>query len=440
MKGYYLIETYGCEMNKAESNALAYELNQLGYLPTTQAGEADWIIINTCSVRQSAEDRVWGRLGYFKALKKDSNLKIALMGCMAEHLKNDEKLFKIFNVDEVIGNFDKKNFIAKLAKDKEQGARNKEQISELGNYFTGNDEYSFFSRHQANGLKAHIPIMHGCNNFCSYCIVPYLRGREISRPPAEIIGEITAQLVAGVKEIVLIGQNVNSYNTVLNFPQLLKEISTAVSGNFRLRFTSSHPKDFSRQLVEVMAGDSRFAPQLHLAAQHGSDKVLAEMNRGYTAAAYLDLLKMAREIIPNIEITTDLLIGFPGETAEDFKLLLQFIKEAGFNDGFTYKYNDRAGTAASKRSDKVADEVAASRLSEVITLQRAISAERLKRRIGQTVTVLVQHQAKRTDDLFGYNEYNENVVFKADNSLVGQFVSVRVKSVSGLTLQGIVEK
>jgi tRNA-2-methylthio-N6-dimethylallyladenosine synthase len=344
MKRKYYMETYGCQMNKAESGALAAELQAAGYGEAVAAEEAEWVIINTCSVRQTAEDRVWGRLGYFKTLKQKYGVKVAIMGCMAERLKEDRVLFKTFEVDAAIGSFDKKAFVKKLA----------------GEAFEEpNEKYSFFRHHASDdGLRAFIPIMHGCNNFCSYCIVPYVRGREVSRPAEEIIDEIKSQYAEGIKEVVLLGQNVNSYrHGGLNFAGLLKKISREAEGDFWLRFTSSHPKDFTADLLEALRSDRRFCRHLHLAAQHGSSKILKEMNRGYTDDYYLNLLTEARAALPELEITTDLMVGFPGESDDDHAAMLSFVRACAFNDAYTYQYNDREGVAAARRTDKIDEKV-----------------------------------------------------------------------------------
>lgn len=426
MKNTFYVETYGCEMNKAESKALGNEMIKIGYKEVSDPTDSEWLIINTCTVRNNAEDRVIGRLGEFKRMKvADKSKKIALMGCVAERLKNNDEdrvLFDKYLVNEYIGSFDKANFIAKLAgKDID----------------TSSNEYEFFSSYgDKNDMRVYIPIMHGCNMFCSFCIVPYVRGREVSRKREDILAETKTHIANGVKEIIYLGQTVNNYKDEKGgFASLLKDIAM-LEGEVRIKFSSSHPMFFSLDLIKVLASDKRFSAHIHLAAQHGSDRILADMNRHYTAKQFLDLLSLIRSHIPNASITTDLMVGYPDETDEDFASLLEFIHLAKFSDAFTYAYSQRDGTKASTKPNQIDEKTKINRIEKIINLQRSLTTEMLKTIVGKTLTVLVMHSAKDNGMVFGYSDENFNVIFKGDESLIGTFACVKIECSKGMTLIG----
>ena len=429
--GRYWLETYGCQMNSAESDALEIQLAARGWLPSERPEDADLIILNTCSVRQTAENRIWGRLGYFQSLKEENKLKIAVMGCMAERLK-DQIRERVPSVDIIVGTFGK-NLIPDILNS------NEEKID-----LFGKDEFSFQRVYGRKGVfRSSMPIMHGCNNYCSYCIVPYVRGREVSRDPEEIVGELIDLDNRGVLEVTLLGQNVNSYQhrkgeDIITFPQLLKEITLKVSNIQWIRFLSSHPKDFPKELISIIAENEKLCNHIHLAVQHGSDKILAEMNRKYTREWFINLVDEIRQEIPAISLTTDLLIGFPGETEEDFELTIDLIEKVRFSDAFTYYYNPREGTKAFNMGDTIPREIKLKRLSRLIEVQRRISIEEKRKRIGNREKVLIEAVSKKNrNELLARTEGNSMVVFHGKAERIGSFTTVDLKDLRGSTFIGM---
>ena len=428
----YWIETFGCQMNKAESSALEISLKKAGWEPALKEIEADLIILNTCSVRMTAEERLWGRIGRYKHLKKKYNFRLVIVGCMAERLK--ESIFKKAPVvDMVIGNFQKHN-IADICNILYNSNNTKQYI--------GEGHYQFFDNYQQDGIKALIPVMHGCNNFCTYCIVPYVRGPEVSRPPENILNEIKELEKKNIKEITLIGQNVNAYFykdkfNKFNFNDLLKMILSKINKIEWVRFISSHPKYFSIKLIDLIKEHDAMCSHIHLPVQHGSDKILKMMGRKYNVHDYLKLIYEIKKRISDVAITTDILIGFPGETEEDFKCMIKLLEEIRFDDAFLYKYNVREGTIASRLKDEVAEEVKRKRLSEVIELQRRISHEKKKNKIGKNVKVLIEDfSKKKKGELLGRTEQDEMVVFPGKSENIGEFTQVKIMSLKGNTFWG----
>lgn len=433
----YWIETYGCQMNKAESDALIRQLKTAGWSEAPAPENADVVVINTCSVRETAEERIEGRLGFYGFLKqkKNSNLKLALMGCMAERLK-EEIIQRFPQVDVVVGTFNKKKFVELLT-------RRKEDLTLLHDFLlTEEDEYSFEKIHHSDSAhKAFVPIMHGCNNFCSYCIVPYVRGREVSRKPSDIYAEVESLLAEGVCEITLLGQNVNSYRYTENgknfdFASLLDELSTRFTDLKWLRFLTSHPKDLSKDIADVMASHKNICKHLHLPVQHGSDTVLKRMNRKYTAEHYLSLIEMLREKMSDIAITTDILVGFPGETEKDLELTLELMKKAFFADAYMYYYNPRKGTKAYDWEDTIPVEEKKRRLTKVIELQKELSYNWRERKIGKEEEVLIESVSKKDKkELLARTEQDEMLVFKGNSSKIGSFAKVQILSLEGNTFK-----
>jgi tRNA-2-methylthio-N6-dimethylallyladenosine synthase len=424
----FWLETYGCQMNKAESNALEEDMLDSGWVPARQDTDADLVILNTCSVRLTAENRIWGRIGYFKTLKESSPHTLVVMGCMAERLGPELKKTAPA-VDMVVGTFQKAEFARVLSR----AASQKHALTLAED---GEGTYAFQSRHaKKNDYKAFVPIMHGCDNFCSYCIVPHVRGREVSRGPQSIFEEIGGLLSGGVREITLLGQNVNSYrHESLDFPALLDVILGRFPGIPWLRFLTSHPKDFSGALIERMAAWPALCPHIHLPVQHGSDTILRRMNRQYTRGEYLSLVERIRAKLPGVLLSTDILIGFPGETEEDFRLTLDLMRQAGFDDAFTYYYNPREGTAAWNMPDTVPRPLKLERLKEVIDLQRGMSAEKKKQRLGKIVRALAEEISKKNSaEILGRTEGDEMVVFPGPASLIGSFCTVRLEELRGNT-------
>jgi tRNA-2-methylthio-N6-dimethylallyladenosine synthase len=435
----YWIETYGCQMNVAETDALELELEKSGWEHAQSPEEAHAVLLHTCSVRQTAEDRIWGRLGFYKHLKsqqgkEDRKLRIVVMGCMAERL--GERISETYpGVDLVVGNFSKQHIAEEL-----------EQLLPAGEGKTRreeNDAFEFSRFHSREGAHhAYVPIMHGCDNYCTYCIVPYVRGREISRSPSEIIDEIHRAEEIGVKEISLLGQNVNSYryrdeDGELRFTGLLRRILDSLGRIEWLRFITSHPKDVPEGLIELMAGDRRLCSHFHLPVQHASDPVLGAMNRRYRRADYLGIIEKLRREIPDISVTTDIMVGFPGETEEDFETLLEMVRQVEFEDAFMYYFNPREGTPAAAYREQVPHELKLERLSRLIALQRSITQDKRGRRIGKVDKVLVDAVSKKNEhEMRGHSERDEPVVFPGSPDLIGCIVPVRLERMSGTTYKG----
>lgn len=424
----YFFETYGCQMNKAESDALESVLAARGWKAAEGPEAADFVLINTCSVRVTAEERIWGRLGYYARLKRDRKFVLALSGCMAERLKESAKE-RAPALDYVIGNFAKASFpqIAEAAERGELLPRVDEEPS-----------YVFAPAHSSAGFRAFLPIMHGCDNYCAYCIVPYVRGRETSREPAAVLAELASLGERGVKEVTLLGQNVNSYRSGdLDFPGLLSLVAENAGGVEWIRFLSSHPKDLSDRAIEALAENPKLCKQLHLCAQSGSSRVLAAMNRKYDRDYYLALVDKLRGAVPEISLSTDILVGFPGETDAEYRETLSLMREVRFSMAYMYLYNPREGTRAFSMEGQVADNVKKERLAEVIALQRSISGGLMRARVGSLETVLVEDFSKRDgSELLGRTEREEMVAFPGPASLVGGFARVRLESLSGATFRG----
>ena len=418
-------------MNTAESNAIIGDLRNRGWEEAGSEETADLVLINTCSVRQTAENRIWGRIGHYKHLKESRNFTLAVTGCMAERLKEDMQK-KAPAVDMVIGNFEKERLVEYL------------DTNEIWNdNLVSDGEYNFRELHLAeNEFKAMVPIMHGCNNFCTYCIVPFVRGREVSRSPESIIEELKELEARGVKEITLLGQNVNSFryvkeDSIIDFSGLLKLILSETTSLGWIRFMSSHPKDVPEDLIDLIAANDRLCNHIHLAVQHGSDKILEKMNRKYTRSDFLSLSNKMKISIPDISITTDLLIGFPGESIEDLQLTEDLMSEIRFNDAFTYYYNPREGTKAFSFTDNIEDKEKLRRLNEIIQLQRKISSEIKLNRVGQMVKVLVESVSRKNNkEVLARTEKNEMVVFPGDSELIGTFKNIKLIGLKGNTFLG----
>ena len=453
----YWLETYGCQMNKAESGFLEYKLQERGWLQAGSPAEAEVVVLNTCSVRKTAEDRIWGRLGFFKAEKKRHAFRLVLMGCMSERLKQ-EILDDAPQVDLLVGNFQKHRLVDVLehgdgapVDDRSPNRRSPHRCSAHQQaHLVDPGEYRFAERHSLSGFQVFLPIMHGCDNFCTYCIVPYVRGSEVSRNPESIIEEIRRLQTPTddpsrqvVREITLLGQNVNSYNyregdqTIVSFPELLRRVVPKLQDKTWLRFLTSHPKDMSVELIELIAAETALCRHIHLPVQHGSDRILGTMGRKYTRGHYLDLVEKIRKTIPGVSLTTDILIGFPGESKDDYRLTLELMKEVRFDDAFTYRYNPREGTKAFELGDDVPEPVKQERLSGVIELQRRITRACKRRKLGRVVEVLVEGVSKKSSaELLARTERDEMVVFPGSPNCIGSFVRIRLKRLEGSTFQG----
>ena len=430
------IETYGCQMNVADSEVVAAMMQTAGYEPTDRDEEAAAVLLNTCSIRDNAEQKILSRLSYWNAMRRKSGrrLIIGVIGCMAERLKQD--LIDNHGVDLVAGP-DAYLDIPQLVAAAEAGepAIN----TELSTTETYRD---IVPRRLGAGVGGFISIMRGCNNFCSYCIVPYTRGRERSREPQSILRELADLRARGYREATLLGQNVNSYRytgpdgETVTFPRLLAMVAEAAP-DMRIRFTTSHPKDMSDETLEVIAAHSNIARHIHLPVQSGSDKVLRLMNRKYTREWYLDRVAAIRRIIPDAGLSTDMFTGFHDETEEDFLLTLSLMREAGFDSAFMFKYSERPGTLASREMpDNVPEEVKIERLNRMIALQNELSLESNRRDIGKEFEVLVEGPSKRDpQEFFGRTSQNKVAVFPRGDSHPGEFRRVKVTDASSATLR-----
>lgn len=431
------IETYGCQMNVADSEVIASVMKMAGYSVAETLEEADAVFLNTCSIRENAEQKIFNRLEFFHSMKKKKkHLIVGVLGCMAERVKDD--LIANHHVDIVVGP-DAYLSLPDLMAAVEAGE--KAINVELSTTETYRDVIP--SRICGNHISGFVSIMRGCNNFCTYCIVPYTRGRERSRDVESILNEVADLVAKGYKEVTLLGQNVNSYRfekpdgEVVTFPMLLRMVAEAAPG-MRVRFTTSHPKDMSDETLEVIAQMSNVCKHIHLPVQSGSSRILKLMNRKYTREWYLERVAAIRRIIPDCGLTTDIFSGFHSETEEDHALSLSLMEECAYDAAFMFKYSERPGTYASKHlADDIPEEVKVRRLNEIIALQNRLSAEANQRCIGKTYEVLVEGVSKRSkDQLFGRTEQNRVVVFNRGTHRTGDFVRVRITEASSATLKG----
>jgi tRNA-2-methylthio-N6-dimethylallyladenosine synthase len=430
------IETYGCQMNVADSEVVASIMQMDGFETTDNINEADAIFVNTCSVRDNAEQRVLSRLQFFQSLKKkNKKLIVGVLGCMAERVK--EELITNYHADLVAGPdsyMDLPHLIATVGKGE------KAVNVELSTTETYKDVVPL----KISGVKisGFVSIMRGCNNFCTYCIVPYTRGRERSRDAESILREVGTMKEQGYREVTLLGQNVNSYlwkngEETVDFPRLLELAALEVPG-MRIRFTTSHPKDMSDATLEVIAKYDNLCRQIHLPAQSGSSRILKAMNRKYTREWYLERIAAIRRILPEAAVSTDLFCGFPSETEEDHRETLSLMREVGFDAAFMFKYSERPGTYASLHfPDNVPEKEKVRRLEEIIALQLEFSLMRNKEDIGKIFDVLVEGFSKRSrEQLFGRTSQNKVVIFDKGKHRVGDRVTVKISAASTATLFG----
>ena len=430
------IETYGCQMNVNDSEVILSILKDAGYVRTEDMGEADVILANTCSIRDNAEQRIWGRIGQFRIQKTKRDVIVGITGCMAERLK--EKLLDSHTVDIVAGPDSYRSLPAMLR----TVTPDNPQINVL---LSHEETYSDITplRMDRNGVSAYISIMRGCNNVCSYCVVPYTRGAERSRDPKTIIREAEDAFSRGYREVCLLGQNVDSYfwedpdtpDDNVNFAQLLESVAK-VSPDLRVRFSTSHPKDISDEVIYTMAMYDNICSHIHLPVQSGSNAMLEKMRRKYTREWYLGRVAKIRSVIPDCGITTDIIAGFCGETAQDHRDTLSLMEEVGFDSAFMFQYSERPGTlAARKFPDDVPEEVKTARLNEIIALQNRLSLESNRREIGKTHRILIEGVSKKNgNELFGRAGNNKVCVFPAEGHRTGEYVHVRVLSCTSATL------
>ena len=432
------IETYGCQMNFADSEIVASLLQKEGYGVTKEIAEADYVLINTCAIRDNAEQRIRKRLRELRAQQQHNpQLRIGILGCMAERLQS-QLMVEEENVSFVVGPDADRRLPELLRQVRTLGVKAAE--TELSTTETYDDIEPV--RLNSNGISAYISIMRGCQNYCAYCVVPYTRGRERSRDPETIVAEARSLWQQGYKEVTLLGQNVNSYrwkdgeNTV-DFPELMRRVAE-VSPRMRVRFATSHPKDLSDKLLEVMASYDNICKCIHLPVQSGSDRMLKLMNRHYDSVWYLDRIAAIRRYMPDCSITTDVIAGFCSETEEEHQMTLEMFRKVRYDYAYMFKFSMRPNTYAEKHLvDDVPDEVKTRRLEEIIALQGQIALENNQQEIGKTYEVLVEGESHRSkEQLFGRNSQNKVIVFDRHDVLPGQYVRVKVVRCTAATLIG----
>lgn len=430
----YFVETYGCQMNDHDSEKLKGMLLKMGFTPTESKTEADVIIFNTCCVREHPEHKVYGNIGALKKLKDEKQgLIIGVCGCMMQQKNSAENLRKRFPfVDIIFGTYKLNEFPSML-----RLAMSGQQVFNVDE--TDGTIVEGLPVERTHSYSANIAIMYGCDNFCTYCIVPYVRGRERSRSHASIIAEAEELAKNGCLEVTLVGQNVNSYydeEANINFPKLLK-LMNDVDGIERIRFITSHPKDLSNELIDSMATLSKVCNHIHLPVQSGSNEILRRMNRGYTREHYIRLVNKLRSSVPDIELTTDIIVGFPGESESDFRDTLELVKMVRFASAYTFMYSKRTGTQAAKMEDQVEISVKRKRLYELNQLQASILQEDNLKYIGRTGGVLVEGCNERgTHMAFGKLTNFKMVYFPGDSTLIGKKATVRIESVNNNSLIG----
>lgn len=424
--GKYFIITYGCQMNEHDSEVMAGILEEMGYQPARRKEEAGVILINTCCVRETAENKVYGLLGQLRKLKMNRpGLLIGVGGCLPQQKAVAQKIRGRFpHVDLIFGTHN----LPHLRNLIEQAKENRQTVEELLDRAVPAPEGLPIKR--ASGIKAWVVITYGCNNFCTYCIVPYVRGRERSRQPADILAEITGLAAAGYKEVTLLGQNVNSYGRDLpdkiDFATLLEKVNK-IAGIARIRFTTSHPRDFTPRLIEVIARGEKICEHIHLPVQAGSNHILSLMNRGYTREDYLALVAQIRQAIPGVALTTDIMVGFPGESDEDFAQTLDLVEQVRFDSAFMFIYNVRPGTPAAAMPGQVPDEIKRERIKDLIAKQNQITKEINQNEAGKIHQVLVDGESKTNPQLLsGRTRTNKLVVFPGPSDLIGKFLDVQI--------------
>ncbi|MDE6778503.1 MAG: tRNA (N6-isopentenyl adenosine(37)-C2)-methylthiotransferase MiaB [Alistipes sp.] len=427
------VETYGCQMNAGDTEIVVAIMQNEGFVYTDRIEEADVILINTCSIRDNAEQRIWGRLSEMRRYRRRKpSLLVGIIGCMAERLK--ERLVEGENGVDIVAGPDSYRDLPRLVREAGSGGKGVNVL------LSSEETYAEIApvRLDKNGVSAFIAIMRGCNNYCSYCVVPYTRGIERSRDPQTIVAEARSLFENGYREVTLLGQNVNSYSFgEVGFPDLIRMVAE-ISPLLRVRFATSHPKDISDRLLETMASMSNVCRAIHLPAQSGATSMLARMNRKYTREWYLGRVEAIRRYMPDCAITTDLIAGFSGETEEEHEQTLSLMREVGYEFAYMFKYSERPGTFAQRHlPDDVPDEVKTARLQQIIELQNELSEQSNRRDVGREFEILVEGVSKRRDDqLFGRTSQNKVVVFDRGTHRVGDYVRVRVTGCTSATLLG----
>lgn len=442
------IRTFGCQMNKLDSELAEGVLTKAGHRVVSDIGDADIILYNTCSVRGHAEEKVYSHIGALKARSlREHGLIIGVLGCMAQ--KDGERIFSRAPHVRLVCGTQMMHRLPALLKSIVGGERRA--------IATGQDRHAPITRsagRRPNRLQAFVSIMRGCDNYCTYCIVPYVRGREVSRRVEDIVEEVEALADDGCREVTLLGQNVNSYgkglNGATNLAALLRAISSA-TGIDRIRFVTSHPKDMTTELLEVMRDDPKICKYLHLPAQAGSDKILSRMNRRYTGGRYRELIETARDLVPDISVSSDFIVGFPGETNDDFNETVRLVNDIRFFNCFVFKYSPRKGTSAERLEDDVTEDVKRERNCILLDIQKEISSAANRRVVGRNLDVLVEGLNVRTPNtksgdappnghlcgnLIGRSQYNHIVAFEGDEKLIGEIAKVNIHDATNLTLFG----
>ncbi len=435
MLGKYHIVTYGCQMNVHESEKIAGILCRMGYEETPNTETADIIVFNTCCIRENAENHAFGNIGALKKMKKQNpNLIIAVGGCMTQEKGKTEILRKKFpfidimfgalNVEEL------ENLIIRKRQEKKRVISVRDEAGEI---------VENIQPFRTSYPNAWVNITYGCNNFCSYCIVPYVRGRERSRKPEHILAEVRSLVAEGYKEITLLGQNVNSYgadgSTGINFAALLDAVAS-IEGKFRVRFMTSHPKDFNEDVVKVMEKHPKICRLVHLPVQSGSNAILKEMNRRYTREKYLEEIKMLRERLPEAEVTTDIIVGFPGETEEDYLQTEALVKEVDFASAFTFVYSPRQGTRAAQMENQIPDSVQKERIMRLVALVNTLTRKKSEKYVGKTVEILCEDYDDKKGLYMGRDEFGRMGYFESEKDCIGEFVDLHITKANGISLYG----
>ena len=440
MQGKYYIVTYGCQMNVHESEKIAGLLRSSGCDAARSEEEADIIVFNTCCIRENAENHAFGNIGALKKLKRQKkDLIIAVGGCMTQEKGKTDVLKEKFPfIDVIFGTLNLEELPALI----EEKRRAKKRIIKIrekeGEIVEGVQPF------RTSFPNAWVNIAYGCNNFCSYCIVPYVRGRERSRKADNIIAEVQSLVDQGYKEITLLGQNVNSYGNDLqdgsNFADLLDK-AASIGGKFRLRFMTNHPKDFTEDVVRVMKKHvGKICRLVHLPVQSGSNEILKRMNRRYTAEKYLEEIRMLKTLIPEAEVTTDIIVGFPGETEEDYLKTEELVKKADFASAFTFVYSKRSGTRAAEMPDQIPEEVSKDRIMRLVALVNSLTRQKSEKYVGKLTEILCEDYDEKKKTYLGRDEFGRMAYFPYPENIIGKFVQVKVESANGISLTGTVEK
>ncbi|MBS5022285.1 MAG: tRNA (N6-isopentenyl adenosine(37)-C2)-methylthiotransferase MiaB [Firmicutes bacterium] len=435
MEKKYHIVTYGCQMNVHESEKIAGILYKMGYRETKETEEADIIVFNTCCIRENAENHAFGNIGALKKLKKRKpELIIAVGGCMTQEKGKTEILKKKFPfIDVMFGTLNLEELETLIERKLKEKKRVIEIREKEGEIVEGDEPL------RTSYPNAWVNIMYGCNNFCSYCIVPYVRGRERSRKPENILAEVKKLVAEGYKEITLLGQNVDSYgsdgSTKTTFAGLLDAVAS-IEGKFRLRFMTSHPKDFGEDVVEVMEKHRKICRLVHLPVQSGSDAVLKAMNRRYTSGKYLSEIELLKMRLPEAEVTTDIIVGFPGETEADYLATEELVKKADFASAFTFVFSPRSGTKAASMEGQISEDVQKDRIMRLVKLVNSLTRKKSEKYVGRTVEILCEDYDEKKGLYLGRDEFGRMGYFGSERNVVGEFVEVKITRANGISLYG----